>query len=146
MTLIVSAVVTVGCIVAFGGLAGAQQSSPGAGQSQEFGVRAPAQRPVPELGLEPTQPTEEKGAREQEFYPGVLIRSRHEPAFVQPFVASVPVSRTSRARIGLSGWTAPALPYDFPDATGGVAFGLTIVWGAPAPEAKAPQPEGAGQR
>jgi len=44
MTLIVSAVVTVGCIVAFGGLAGAQQSSPGAGQSQEFGVRAPAQR------------------------------------------------------------------------------------------------------
>lgn len=144
--LIVGTVGVVGCVVAFGGLVGAQQSTSGVDQPQEFGVRVPVPRPVPELGLEPTQPPEEKGAREQEFYPGVLIRSRHEPAFVRPFVASVPVSRTSTARIGFSGWTAPALPYDFPDATGGVAFGLTIVWGAPAPEAKAPEPEGAGQR
>lgn len=143
--LMASVVVAVGWVLTFAGLAGAQQPGPVA-PPQEFGVRAPVPRPTPEFGLEPTRPDDELGAREQEFYPGVLIRSRHEPAFVQPFVADVPVSRTSKVRFGLSGWTAPALPYDFPGATGGIAFGLTIVWGAPAPEAKTPQPEGAGQR
>jgi hypothetical protein len=32
------------------------------------------------------------------------------------------------ARVGLSGWTAQAAPYDDREATGGVAFGLTIAW------------------
>jgi hypothetical protein len=85
------------------------------------------------------------GAREQEFYPGQLIRSRHEPAFVRPFVTSIPTSATSMARIGLSGWTAPAVPYDAPDS-GGVAFGLTVEWGVPRAEVKPPEAEPAGER
>lgn len=100
----------------------------------------PPGRPVPELGLEPTMPPEETTAREQEFYPGYPVRSRHEPAFVKPFVASVPVSQSSSARVGLSGWTAPAVPFDSREATGGVAFGLTILWGLPRLEATAPEP------
>src|SRR5262249_9227555 len=93
-----------------------------------------------ELGLEPTQPPEETGVREQEFYPGYLIRSRHEPAFIRPFVASFPTSESTAARVGLSGWTAPAIPYDTPSATGGVAFGLTIVWRIPRTEHKPREP------
>ncbi len=85
-------------------------------------------------------PPEETTAREQEFYPTYLVRSRHEPAFVAPFVGTVPVSKSSAARIGLSGWTAPAVPFDSREATGGVAFGLTILWGLPRPEAKPAEP------
>jgi hypothetical protein len=107
-------------------------------------VTTPPARPAPEFGLEPTMPLEQQGSREQEFYPG-LVRSRHEPAFVKPFVGSVPVSRSSGARVGLSGWTAPALPFDSRDSTGGVAFGLTILWGVPVPEAKPPVPEGSSR-
>jgi hypothetical protein len=125
------------------GPVGAQQPPP---PPAEFGVRAPAPGPVPKLGLEPTRPPEEQGAIEQEFYPGDLVRSRHEPAFVTPFVTSVPVSTTSTVRAGLSGWTAPRLPYDFRESTGGLAFGLTITWGGPAAQAKAVEPEPAGQR
>jgi hypothetical protein len=128
-----------------GGVAGAQQPAPPAGApASEFGTRAPAPPPPPrpELGLEPTRAPEEVGVREQDFYPSYLIRSRHEPAFVRPFVTSL----TPTSRIGLSGWTAPGVPYDTPDATGGVAFGLTIEWGIPQPETKAPEDEPAGQR
>lgn len=131
------------------GPAGAQQPGTPAGPPNptgEFGVRVPAPRPTPELGLEPTHPPEERGAREQEFYPGELVRSRHEPAFVTPFVADVPVSATSSVRIGLSGWTAPRVPFDFRESTGGVAFGLTILWGAPPAPARAPEAESSGQR
>ncbi len=135
-------------VLAGGGAEAQQPAAPAASPPPaEFGTRAPAPAPAarPELGLEPTRPPEEVGAREQEFYPGQLIRSKHEPAFVRPFVTSVPTSATSMARVGLSGWTAPAVPYDAPDS-GGVAFGLTIEWGVPRPEAKAPEAEPAGQR
>src|SRR5262249_936469 len=141
----------VACAVLAGGSASAQQpAAPGApAPSGEFGPRAPAPPPAPrpELGLEPTQPPEEAGVREQEFYPGYLIRSRHEPAFVRPFVGTFATSESTSARVGLSGWTAPALPYDTPSETGGVAFGLTIVWGVPRPGSKPPEPApAAGQR
>jgi hypothetical protein len=133
-----------------GGPVEAQQPAGQTGNSPpaEFGTRAPAPPPAPrpELGLEPTRPPEEVGIREQEFYPNFLVRSRHEPAFVRPFVTSVNTSATSKARVGLSGWTAPAVPYDWPDATGGVAFGLTVEWGIARPEAKAPEMEPAGPR
>jgi hypothetical protein len=135
-------------VLAGGGVEAQQPAGPaGSPPPAEFGTRAPAPAPAPrpELGLEPTRPPEEVGAREQEFYPGQLIRSKHEPAFVRPFVTSVPTSATSMARIGLSGWTAPAVPYDAPDS-GGVAFGLTIEWGNPRPETKAPEAEPASQR
>ncbi len=127
----------------------AQQAATPAGTpapTGDFGVRVPAPRPTPGLRLEPTQPPEETQAREQEFYPSELVRSRHEPAFVAPFVTDVPTSSTSSARIGLSGWTAPRVPFDDRQSTGGVAFGITILWGAPALPAKAPDTDTAGQR
>jgi hypothetical protein len=147
--LVAIAVAGIAWAALLGGVVEAQQpAGPVASPpSAEFGTRAPAPAPAPrpELGLEPTRPPEEVGAREQEFYPGQLIRSRHEPAFVRPFVTSVPTSATSMARVGLSGWTAPAVPYDAPDS-GGVAFGLTIEWGVPRLEVKPPEAEPAGQR
>jgi hypothetical protein len=148
--LIAIAMAGIAWAVLTGGAAEAQQptGTPAAPPPSEFGTRAPAPAPAPrpELGLEPTRPPEEVGAREQEFYPAQLIRSRHEPAFVRPFVTNVPTSQTSMARIGFSGWTAPAVPYDAPDS-GGVAFGLTIEFGMPRPETKVPEAaEPAGQR
>jgi hypothetical protein len=112
----------------------------------EFGVKAPVPRPIPGIRLEPTHPPEEQGAREQEFYPGDPVMSRHEPAFVAPMVADVPTSETSSIRVGLSGWTAPRVPFDDRNSTGGVAFGITILWGAPALPPKATQPEPPSQR
>ena len=124
-------------------------ASPAAAQLPAGGLELatpPPSSPPPEFGLEPTMPPEETGAREQEFYPGFQVRSRHEPAFVKPFVTNVPVSRPSAVRVGLSGWTAPAIPYDSRESSGGLAFGLTILWGVPTGEAKAPTAEQPIQR
>lgn len=129
------------------GPAAAQQpGTPARPPTGDFGVRVPAPRPTPGLRLEPTHPPEEQGAREQEFYPGELVRSRHEPAFVAPFVADAPTSAASSVRVGLSGWTAPRVPFDDRESTGGVAFGITILWGAPALPPKATEPEPPSQR
>jgi hypothetical protein len=125
------------------GLAGQAWAQPPA---TDLGVTAPAPPPpTPELGLEPTQPPEEQGAREQEFYPD-RVRSRHNPAFVKPFVATVPTSRTSGVKVGLSGWTAPALPFDMREASGGVAFGISVVWDVPVAAPPAPEPGEPGDR
>lgn len=113
--------------------------SPAVAESPGRAAPPPAP-PAPELGFHQSMPAEQRGSREQEFYPGP-VRSRHEPAFVAPLVATVPTSRSSGMRVGLSGWTAPALPFDIPQATGGVAFGLTIVWGVPLADRKEPEPE-----
>lgn len=113
----------------------------------DFGVRVPAPPPTPRLRLEPTHPPEETRAREQDYYPSELVRSQHEPAFVAPFVADVPTSATSSVRVGLSGWTAPRVPFDDRASTGGLAFGLTISWGAPvAPAKAAPVTENSAER
>ena len=127
---------TIGTAVAIG-LVGfavvAWTEAPAQPQKPAVGVTAPAPTPAPPAGgpwLEPTAPLEQQGTREQEFYPGP-VRSRHDPAFVRPFTATVPRSATSSARVGLSGWTAPALPFDIPQSSGGVAFGLTIQWDVP---------------
>ncbi len=120
---------------------GAQPAS----QGLEVVVPTPPKAATPELGLKRTMPLEERGIREQDFYPG-LIRSRHEPAFVTPFVATIPTSRSSGVRLGLSGWTAPAVPFDIPQATGGLAFGFTLVWGVPLTETAPPPPEPPSQR
>jgi hypothetical protein len=145
----VGSVAAAGLVLALVSAAGAQgPPSPEPQPGTDLGVRAPAPPPKPELGLEPTRPPEETGAREQEFRPAVPLRSKHDPAFVTPFVADVPVSPTTKARVGLSGWTAPAVPYDSKDGAGGVAFGLTIVWDLPAAPAPGPEPESppTGQR
>ena len=120
--------------------ASAQQRGPGVDVTAP-----PPARPTPEFGLEPTLPPEQRGSREQEFYPGA-VRSRHEPAFVTPFVTTVPVSQSSAVRAGLSGWTAPAVPFDIPQSTGGVAFGFTLVWELPVRGADAPLTAGPEQR
>jgi hypothetical protein len=140
--------VLVSVLYSTGPAAAQQPGTPGGPPTAtgDFGVRVPPPPATPGLRLEPTHPPEETGAREQEFYPSELVRSRHEPAFVAPFVADVPTSATSSVRVGLSGWTAPRVPFDDRESTGGVAFGITILWGAPASQAKAPEPEGAGQR
>jgi hypothetical protein len=104
------------------------EAQPAAGtQGADFGIRVPPAAPVPpapRIRFEPTHRPEQTRAPEQEYYPGHLVLSRHEPAFLQPFVVEFPVSRDSTAWLGLSGWTAPALPYDVPES-GGVAIGLT---------------------
>ena len=105
-------------------------------------VTTPGAVPPPRgFRLAPTMPFEEPGIREQEFYPGYEIRSRHEPAFIEPLVTRVRLSPTSGGRVGLSGWTAPAVPFDIPQATGEVAFGLTFSWGEPVDEKKEPAPD-----
>jgi len=117
--------------------------TPAAGQSPTAGFetrRAPTPPRGPEIRLEPTMPPEQQGSRDQEFYPGFEVRSRHEPAFIEPFDRTVPTSQSGGIRIGLSAWTAPAVPYDIRQATGGLAFGLTFMWGVPNRQAKAPQP------
>jgi hypothetical protein len=125
-------------------LAGSPAMAQGPGGTLERSTPPPTGE-RPEFGLEPTMPPDQQGSRDQEFYPGP-VRSRHEPAFVKPFVATAPVSRSSAIRLGLSGWTAPALPFDSQPASGGVAFGLTIMWGVPKGEAPAPEPGKASDR
>ena len=95
----------------------------------------------------PYLPLEQRGTRDNDYYPGYDVKSEHDPAFVQPFVKTVPTSRSSGVRVGLSGWTAPAVPYDIPQATGGAAFGITFMWPVPIPATGAPPaPEAGGQR
>ncbi len=145
MTHVMAARGTVVALAVLGLLSGLEGPAVAQEATTGFGVTAPPPRPAPELGIEPTQPADQQGAREQEFYPG-LVRSRHEPAFITPFVATVPTSPSSAVRVGLSGWTAPAVPFDIPQASGGVAFGLTILWPLPVPKARPPEPEAPPQR
>jgi hypothetical protein len=43
-------------------------------------------------------------------------------------------------RVGLSGWTAPRVMFDSQrESSGGLAFGLTIQWGAPLPDPDEPE-------
>ena len=68
-------------------------------------------------------------------------RSIHQPAFLRGAVKTVRTSKTSGVRVGLSGWTAPRVPFDSQrESSGGVAFGLTIEWGTPLPEPTQPAP------
>jgi hypothetical protein len=108
------------------------------------GVVAPEPtRPVPEFGFEPAIPPEQGGAREEEFYPE-RTRSIHQPAFVKGAVNTMRTSRTSGVRTGLSGWTAPRVPFDDRESSGGVAFGFSIEWGTPMEPP--PEPALPGQR
>src|SRR5262245_5716540 len=150
MTRFVRSFGTAAILLALATVAGAQQSPP-TEQSQpaeprsgeEFGVRAPAPQPRPEIRLEPTRPPDEAGGRAQKSDPVLLPGSQHGPALLAPVVADVQISRTAKARIGLSGWTAPAIPYDSKDGAGGPAFGLTIMWGIPVNTAATSEPESA---
>jgi hypothetical protein len=114
-----------------------------AGSAPSVDVVAPAPPgPPAEFGFEPTRPPDQP--REQQFYPE-RTRSIHDPAFVAGANTTVRTSSTSGARIGLSGWTAPRVPFDFRESSGGLAFGLSIVWGVPLAEERQP-PAPTGQR
>lgn len=89
-----------------------------------------AQEPKGGLDIQPTQPPEQQGTLEQENQPGP-VRASRAPAFITPFVRTVPVSRSSGVRVGLSAWTTPTVPFNSPESTGGVAFGLTLLWAVP---------------
>lgn len=109
------------------------------------GVVAPAPapappQPAPEFGFESGIPPEQQGAREQEFYPE-RVRSIHQPAFLHGANRTSRTTRTSGVRWGLSGWTAPRIPYDSQrESSGGAAFGLTIEWGTPLEPPTEPTP------
>ena len=105
-------------------------SPPRATGSQMGVVAPPPAQPTPDFGFEPAIPPEQGRAREEEFYPEPT-RSIHQPAFVKSANTTIRTSRTSGVRVGLSGWTAPRVPFDMRESSGGVAFGLTIEWGTP---------------
>ena len=107
-------------------------ASPAAPASVGVGVVAPTpSEPPSAFGFEWGIPPEQKGAREQEFYPE-RVRSIHQPAFLRGASTISRTSRTSGVRWGLSGWTAPRVPFDSQrESSGGAAFGLTIEWGTP---------------
>jgi hypothetical protein len=105
--------------------------APGATGPLGVGVVAPSS-PPPEFGFERSIPDGQDGAREEEFYPPERTRSIHQPAFLRGAAGTIRTSRTSGVRVGLSGWTAPRVPFDSQrESSGGAAFGLTIEWGTP---------------
>jgi hypothetical protein len=126
---------------ATGAAPAAGSASPPGAASVGVGVIAPAPTTTrPELGFESGIPPEQGGAREEEFIPE-RTRSIHQPAFVRGAVKTMRTSKTSGARLGLSGWTAPRVPFDSQrESSGGVAFGLTLEWGTPLPEPTQPTP------
>ena len=132
--------------LAVAAIAGSPLGPAGAQQAVEIRLPSPGEpRLAPEVGIEPTQPDEQTGAREQEFDAG-QVRSLHAPAFVRPFASTNPVSSSRAVRFGLSGWTPPALPSDIREASGGAAFGLTILWDVPVSPQKPTEAPPAGQR
>jgi hypothetical protein len=89
----------------------------------------PEQAPQPEFVIQ-GQPPQLTRPREQDFYPD-RIRSRHDPAFIAPFTATIPTGPRTGVRVGLSGWTAPAVPGENVlrrEAGGALAFGLSFAW------------------
>jgi len=115
--------------------------APGAASGGGVGVTAPRpSEPPTEFGFEWGIPPEQHGAREQEFYPE-RVPTVHQPAFLRGATKTTRTSRTSGVRWGLSGWTAPRVPFDDRESSGGAAFGLSIEWGTPLePPAEAAPP------
>ena len=95
-------------------------------------VRVPPPPRAPGVRFEPGQPREMDRVREEEHYPE-RIGARHEPAFLAPLSVTVPTGPGTTVRAGLAGWTAPRVPRDDREATGGAAFGLTLKWGISLP-------------
>jgi len=74
--------------------------------------------------------------REQDFYPD-QIKSRHDPAFIAPFTTTIPTGPRTGIRVGLSGWTAPAARGETQlrrEASGVLAFGISLAWDVAIPE------------
>ncbi len=128
-------------VLAGAGTGAAQTPAPSPAKSVD--VLAPQPGPkAPRFYLERTLPLDQRGIRDGQYYPGYDVKSEHDPAFVHPFVGTVPTSATSGFRVGLSAWTARALAYDIPQATGGAAVGITFMWSVPVDKKDAPAPGG----
>jgi hypothetical protein len=97
----------------------------------------PAAERAPALEfLTPGQPAQLTRPRDQDFYPD-QVKSRHDPAFVVPFTATVPTGPRTGVRVGLSGWTAPAGRGEGVlrrEASGALAFGISVAWDVDIPE------------
>ena len=108
-------------------------TSSGTAGSPGIGVVAPhptqPARPAPDFGFERALPPEQ-GAPSEDAH-GERTRTIYQPAFVKGAVQTIRTSRTSGIRVGLSGWTAPRIPYDDRESSGFPALGLTIEWGVP---------------
>jgi hypothetical protein len=111
-------------------------TSSGTAGSPGIGVVAPQptqptqpSKRAPDFGFEPALPPEQ-GAPSEDAH-GERTRTIYQPAFVKGAVKTTRTSRTSGIRVGLSGWTAPRIPFDDRDSSGFPAFGLTIEWGTP---------------
>jgi hypothetical protein len=83
----------------------------------------------PGFGFENALPPEQGSPREDAH--GERLRTIYQPAFVNGAVRTTRTSRTSGVRYGLSGWTAPRIPYDDRESSGFPAIGITIEWGVP---------------
>lgn len=106
----------------------------------------PPEKAPPEF-VAPGQPAELTRPRELDFYPDD-IRTRHDPAFIVPFTGVVPTGPRTGVRVGLSGWTAPAVRGENVlrrEATGALAFGLSLAWDVELPK-ETPAPPSAGPR
>lgn len=105
-------------------------------------VAPPPERPLipPEI-VTPGQPPEVTHPSEADVRPD-NIRTRHEPAFIVPFTATIRTGPDTAVRVGLSGWTAPPGRGDLQlvrEISGWFALGLTIASDVPAEPAK-PKP------
>ncbi len=103
---------------------GATGGSPGVGVS----VTPPAAARPSSFIFEWSLPPEEKSPPNDY---GERTRTIFQPAFVNGASRTTRTSRTSGIRYGLSGWTAPRIPFDDRDSSGFPAIGLTIEWGVP---------------
>ena len=116
-------------------------TSRGTAGSLGIGVVAPqplTAKPAPEFGFEPALPPEQ-GAPSEDAH-GERTRTIYQPAFVKGAVTTTRTSRTSGVRMGLSGWTAPRIPFDDRQSNGFPAFGFTIEWGTPMEPPAEPTP------
>jgi hypothetical protein len=95
-------------------------------------------KPAPDFGFEPALPPEQ-GVPSEDAH-GERTRTIYQPAFVKGAVTTKRTSRTSGIRVGLSGWTAPRIPFDDRESSGFPALGLTVEWGTPMEPPAEPTP------
>jgi hypothetical protein len=122
MTAVVAAAVSLGLV----GTAQAQSKS--SVEMETAPPRAPRFEivPPPPATREATKPPDADFYRED-------VRVRHEPAFIEPFVARTRAGN----QYGLSGWTAPSLPVGslgsqgYQSDTGFFALGITFLFDYP---------------
>lgn len=108
----------------------------------EVTVPAVGQPPAPELTIR-AEPSQATRPREQEFYPED-IRTRHDPAFIDPLSTTVQTGPKTGVRVGLAAWTSPAgrgnLQVQREVAGGLVSFGLSVAWDVPIQDEPAGKP------